>query len=240
MKDKINKRLDQSILEANVLFKEFLAAWVMYTIGRNNLPNIANDTAISPCVGYKQRFEPIPIAVIKRFVTGYPHFVLEVYQGKFVYLVNQLMDDLFCILLDEHLGKTRPFVELKTQQVKIDFSTEEDLITQLKENCARDFTFYRYSDRLKIVNNALNLSNDGHDELVNIKKHILIRNVLQHSNGVVDNHMLKELGLKEFELADEQGKMMTYTKGDKIMLSIPELYSLMSSFLGIVQEWRVT
>jgi hypothetical protein len=150
------------------------------------------------------------------------------------------MDDLFCILLDEHLGKTRPFVELKTQQVKIDFSTEEDLINQLKENCARDFTFYRYSDRLKIVNNALNPSNDGHDQLVNIKKHILIRNVLQHSNRVVDNHMLKELGLNEFELADEQGKMMTYTKGDKVMLSIPELYSFMSSFLGIVQEWRVT
>jgi hypothetical protein len=240
MKDKINKRLRQSILEANELFKEFLAAWMMYTIGINNLPNIARDAVISPYVGYKQRFDPIPIAVLKRFVTGYPHFILEVYQGKFVCLVNQLMYDLFSVLLDEHLRKTRPFVELKTQQVKIDFRLEEDLPTQLKANCARDFTFFGYSKRLKIVNEALNPSNNGQDQLVNIKKHILIRNVLQHSNGIVDDFMLKELGLNEFELADEQGKMMNYTKGDKVFLTIPELYNFMSSFLGIVQEWRVT
>jgi len=239
MKDKINKRLDQSILEANELFKEFLAAWVMYIIGTNNLPNIAKDTMISPCVGYKQRFDPIPIAVIKRFTTGYPHFILEVYQGKFVCLVNRLLDDLFCVLLDEHLRMTRRFVELKSQQVKIDFSIEDDLPTQLKMNCARDFTFFRYSKRLEIVNKALNPNNNATDQLANIKKHILIRNALQHSNGIVDDFILRELNLTEFELADEQGKMMSYKKGDKVFLTIPELYSFMNAVLGIVQEWRV-
>ena len=239
MKNKINTRLDQAILEANALFKEFLAAWVMYTIGRDNLPRIANDTAISPCVGYNQRIEPIPIAIIKRFVVGYPHFILEVYHGKFVHLANRLMDDIFCVLLEEHLLKTRPFVELKTQQVKIDFSAEEDLLTQLKENCAKDFTFYKYSERLKIVNKALNPGNDGQDQIANIKKHILVRNAIQHSNGMVDDYMLRELGRTDFELADERGNMMTYTKGDKVMLTIPELHGFMSSLLGVVQEWRV-
>jgi len=239
MKEKVNKRIDQFILETDMLFKEFLAGWTMYSIGRDNLDSVVENTAISPFVGYNQRLEPIPIVLIKKFRTGYSQFILEAYHGKLVILGNRLLNALFCILLEEHLQGTRKFVELKTQLVKIDLSSMDDLSAQFKENCKNNFSFNKYSERLKIVNKALNPNDDGQNELGNIKKNILVRNSIQHSEGMVDDYMLRELGCDKIELADESGKIRIYRTGDKLILSIPELYSFMSSFLFIAQKWRV-
>jgi hypothetical protein len=136
------------------------------------------------------------------------------------------------------MAGTRKFVELKKQQIKVDFRSDEHLLVQLKESCSKDFAFWEYDDRPKVINNVLNPDGKRQKELRNIRKHILIRNVIQHAGGIVNDYLLKELGSKEIILKDKVGKQMSLKKDDKILLSIPELYDFLSCLLYVAQTWR--
>jgi hypothetical protein len=238
MEKKLMATIDQFIVKVNLLLKEFLAAWTMYDVGRDAIDTISNDVSIAPCVGYNQRVAPIPILFIKQYKRQYPHFILEVYQNKLVQVWNGLLNDIFCLLLEEHMAGTRKFVELKKQQIKVDFRSDEHLLVQLKESCSKDFAFWEYDDRPKVINNVLNPDGKRQKELRNIRKHILIRNVIQHAGGIVNDYLLKELGSKEIILKDKVGKQMSLKKDDKILLSIPELYDFLSCLLYVAQTWR--
>ena len=94
-------------------------------------------------------------------------------------------------------------------------------------------------DRKKLINKILHLNDVGRDELAAIHKNVLIRNAIQHRNGVIDSFTLKELGSPQIKILDMNGKLKVYKKNDKIQLSIPEIYSFKSSILSIGQIWRV-
>lgn len=239
MKDKMNAKIDRFIDDANALFLEFLAAKTMYDVGRSNLDSIADDAAIAPLVGIDLRLEPIPIAFIKQYKDKYPHFILEVYHAKLVQLWNNLLDDIFSVLVEEHIARRRPFTELKKRQVRVDFDSKEDLLVQLTGKLMEDFSFVEYSERQRIINKALNPNNEGENEFDTVKRNILIRNLIQHRDSVIDAYILEKLGCNQIELCDDNGNPKTYRHGDKILLSIPDLHNFLSSLLYVVQKWRV-
>jgi hypothetical protein len=239
MKKRLNAKIDKFIDDTNALFVEFLAAKTMYDIGRGNVDSIADNVAISPLVGVDLRLEPIPISFIKQYKNNYPHFILEVYHVRLVQLWNNLLDDIFCILIEEHINGGRRFSELKKQQVKVDFDSTEDLLVQLKEKLIEDFAFVDYPERQRIINKALNPNDKGQNELDNLKKNILIRNLIQHRGSIVDDYILGKLGSSQVQLYDDDGDLKTYRPGDKILLSIPEIHNFIRSLLLVVQKWRI-
>ncbi len=239
MKETVNKNIDRFIDNVNVLFEEFLAAKTMYDIGRDTLDSISDNAAISPLVGFDLHLEPIPIVFIKRYKNKYPHFILEVYHGKLVQLWNNLLDDIFCILIEEHMIGARRFSELKRKEVRVDFDSSEDLLTQLKEKLIEDFSFVEYPERQRIINKALNPNNEGQTELDIVKRNILIRNSIQHRDSIVDDYILGKLGCNEIQLYDDDGNLRPYKSGDKILLSIPEIHNFIRLLLYVVQKWRV-
>ncbi|NAT11435.1 hypothetical protein C4E22_07875, partial [ANME-1 cluster archaeon AG-394-G06] len=68
---------------------------------------------------------------------------------------------------------------------------------------------------------------------------VFIIKAIQHKNGVIDSYTLKELGSSQIKILDMNGKLKVYKENDKILLSIPEIYSFKSSILSIGQIWRV-
>lgn len=238
MKNSIEKKLNQFTEDINLLFNEFLAAKTMYDIGRSSIDDISDDVCISAIVGSDLHLEPIPMTYIKKYKNNYPFVILDVYHGKLVQLWNNLLEDIFCILIDQHMIGARKFTELKKQEVKIDFDSTVDLLQQLKDNLIDDFSFKEFSERQKIINKALNITNDGQDKLDNIRKNILLRNLIQHKEYEIDDYILKEIGCKTIRLYDDEGKIRDHKKGDKFTLSIPEIHNFKSSLLYVVQCWR--
>ena len=239
-KNNLNEIIDRLIIDVNSTFMNLLAASTMYELGQETLSQIDNQVSISPKVGTNLHIEPIPIVDIKKFRDDYPYFLSEVFHGKLVQSWNNCLDDIFSLFIDFHFAGKRNFEELGKQSIKLDFSSDEKFYSQIQNRIIDDFNLKRkYRDRKKLINKILNLNDVGRDELAAIHKNVLIRNAIQHKNGVIDSYTLKELGYPQIKILDMNGKLKVYKKNDKIQLSIPEIYSFKSSILSIGQIWRV-
>jgi len=235
----INPIIDELIVNTNSYFIELLAAHVMYELGRYSMDNIDDRSSIIPKVGVDLHIEPIPISSIKGFKDYYPHFLLEVFHGKFCFLWNEFLTKIFSILIELHFLKKRKFKELKKQEVKLDFTSDQNFDNQIKIGIVEDFNFKEYSERQKVINKILNPDNEGQTELANIYKNILIRNTIQHRKNIVDSYILKKLGVAEIKILNNSVDLLSYELGNKIMLSIPEINAFKKSILFIAQIWRI-
>ncbi|MCK4251722.1 hypothetical protein KAX97_09745, partial [candidate division WOR-3 bacterium] len=126
---------------------KLLAASTMYELGQETLGPIDDGASISPKVGTNLHIEPIPIVYIKKFRDDYPYFISEVFHGKLVHLWNNCLKDVFSLFIDLHFTGKRKFEELKKQDVKLDFSSNEDFYNQIKNRISDDFDFKEYSER---------------------------------------------------------------------------------------------
>lgn len=234
----IKEKIDELILNLNLLFKELLSAKTLYDIGRVNIDSLSNDIYISPIVGPGLQIEPVHISVVKEYKENYPHFIFEVYHGKVVQLINNLLDDVFEQLVEFHFSRHRVFCELKKQDVKIDFSINIDHNIQIKESLQKDYSFKDFIERVRIINKVFNPSNNGNTELDHIKMNVLLRNTVQHRNNILDEYIFSKLGCSEIFLLNDQGEKVTYKKGDQISISIPDIHLFISSLLFIIQIWR--
>jgi len=156
-----------------------------------------------------------------------------------ILLWNNCLKDIFSLFIDLHFTGKRKFEELKKQDIKLDFSSNEDFYSQIKNRISDDFDFKEYSERQKLINKILNPNNESKEELDNIYKNVLIRNVIQHRNNIVDSYILKRLGSSQIKILDMAGNLKFYKENDKILLSIPEIHSFKSSMFIIGQIWRV-
>jgi len=133
----------------------------------------------------------------------------------------------------------RSFEELGKHSIKLDFSSDENFYSQIQNRIVDDFDFKKYRYREKLINKILNSNDVGRDELNDIHKNVLIRNAIQHKNGVIGSYTLKALGSSQIKILGMNGESKVYKENDKIILSIPEIYSFKSSILYIGQIWRV-
>lgn len=238
-KSNLNDIIDRLIIDVNSTFMKLLAASTMYELGQETLSQIDNQVSISPKVGINLHIEPIPIVDIKKFRDDYPYFLSDVFHGKLVQLWNNCLHDIFSLFIDFHFTGKRNFEELGKHSIKLDFSSDENFYSQIQNRIIDDFDFKKYRYREKIINKILNLNDVGRDEIAAIHKNVLIRNAIQHKNGVIDSYTVKELGSSQIKILDMNGKLKLYKENDKILLSIPEIYSFKSSILSIGQIWRV-
>ena len=238
-KNNLNDIIDRLIIDVNSIFMKFLAASTMYKLGQETLSQIDNQVSISPKVGIDLHIEPIPIVDIKKFRDEYPYFLSEIFHGELVQLWNNCLHDIFSLFIDFHFTGKRKFEEIGKHSIKLDFSSDENFHNQIQNRIIDDFDFKKYREREKLLNKILNLNDVGRDELAAIHRNVLIRNAIQHRNGVIDSYTLKELGSSQIKILDMNGKPKVYKENDKILLSIPEIYSLKSSIFSIGQIWRV-
>ena len=164
--------------------------------------------------------------------------ILELYQNKMVAAWSDLLGDLFSRFVDMHFGGIRKFHELKKRTVRLDFALEMDLREQIRTALIADFAFERYTDRLKIVDEFLNPERKYSTELSTIKKHVLIRNAVQHHASRVYRDMLKELGCSKLAVLNGNGDQRDLDVDDLILLSIAELDAFKRAVYLISNEWR--
>lgn len=142
------------------------------------------------------------------------------------------------MLVDLHFSGKRKFTALKKRDISLDFRATASLEVQMTERLCRDFDFERYIDKVKLLNGVFSPNNEQPEHLLNVAKHVQIRNSFQHRGGVVDEFLLKELGLQKIILLDVNGTPRGYQLNDSIKISVPEFDVFRRSLLMVGQLWR--
>ena len=109
---------------------------------------------------------------------------------------------------------------------------------QIRTALIADFAFQRYADRLKIVNELLNPDGKHSAELSTIKKHVFVRNAVQHHASRVYRDMLKELGCPRLAVLSGDADQRELDVDDLLLLSVPELDALKRAVYLVSNEWR--
>jgi hypothetical protein len=239
LKTLINPILDELIININSYRMELFTALIMHDLGKFALETIDDRTTISPKLGFELHIEPIQIGYIKRFKDNYPHFLLEVFHGKFVTLWQDLLNNIFIKFIELHLSSIRKFEELKKIEIRLDFTSTDNFNDQIKKAIIYDFNFRKFSERQKLINKLLNSMGNGQRELDNIFKNTLIRNIIQHRKKIINDYVILKLGRSQIEILDNEGNIKNYNCGDSFELSIPEIEFFMKSILFITNLWRI-
>lgn len=138
-----------------------------------------------------------------------------------------------------HLDGNKRIPELKKRTTRVDFGSSIDLKSQVQEGLVADFAFEKYAERIKIVNRMLNPDGACQEELSIIRKHVQIRNSIQHQAGRVCEGMLKEIGSQQVGVLDQHGNLLNLSAGESIQLFVPELDHLKGALFRLTNYWRV-
>lgn len=236
--DPVTDILDALIGDVQSTFHAFLLAQTTLQLGGGVLENIQDNTIIEATLGVTLDIEPIRIGELRQYNDTFPTFLLEVFHAKTVQHWQDCLTRIFGYYVDLHCHGLRPFVELKSQDVRIDFASTEGMADQMRVALVRDFEFREYGDRQKLIDKIRNTTGRHLEHLRNIHKHVQIRNASQHKHGVVGAFSLRKLGTTKIEVLDPAGKPRSFAEGERVELSIPEYDAFRRSILLVGQAWR--
>ncbi|MCK5113287.1 MAG: hypothetical protein KAR11_00805 [Phycisphaerae bacterium] len=235
----MHKRIiDTVINESTVLFKQCVLAQAVLNLGQRTLTGFSDTACIKTTVGLNVEIEPIPIAEVREYTEEFPHFLLEVLHGRLVQVWQECLSNLFRMLVDLHFSQNRRLVELKKRNLSLDFRATVSLEDQVTEQICRNFDFEKYSERVKLLNSVFNPNNEQPEHLLQVSKHVQIRNSFQHRRGVVNEFLLKELGLQKISILDKEGTQRDCQLDDDIQISLPEFDLFRRALLMVGQQWR--
>lgn len=218
-------------------FRQLTLAIAYLSIGAKTI-STSKEMVVQLTLGKDIATEPVFLKELQTYSKNVEASMLDLFQNKLISSWSDLLTDLFSYFLEQHFSQKRKFKELKKRTPKIDFSSEVDLDIQIRDGLLADFSFEKYTDRLRIINGILNPAKDCEAELSLIKKHVFIRNSIQHHEGQVYSDMMKELGLDQLQMLNKDANIINIRIGAEIQLSIPEIDSLKRALYRISNTWR--
>jgi hypothetical protein len=156
-------------------------------------------------------------------ILDYVHMAMV--QERLIFLHSAFAEAVLQIL-SRTTTRPLPRISLRLNGLKSAKLTE---LRQSISEAARDsFSFRPYEDRMDILRTLFDVR--GCSELQEgMKKHVGIRNVLQHNRGVIRESDLRKIGQPQngcFAVLDENGKDSRYRGGQQIVLSVHEIKAL--------------
>ncbi|MCE9951636.1 MULTISPECIES: hypothetical protein [Aeromonas] len=222
----------------NATFSEFTLATSCAEAGLNLISQSQSNSAVSLHLGDDLYTEPVQFSELLFVSNDFISSTIALYQNMMIASWSDLLDDLFNHYLELHFNGKYFFSALKKQSIKIDFSSSETLENQIKDALQKDFSFKSYNEKIKLIIDALGCTSKNKLELSIIKKHVLIRNSIQHHNGLTYLDMFKLLGSESMTTMDRNGKPQEVVLGDKIYITVPEFDLLKRCLQIVTQTWR--
>ncbi|ACK69881.1 hypothetical protein PCC7424_1438 [Gloeothece citriformis PCC 7424] len=135
-------------------------------------------------------------------------------------------------LVDSHLSGKKSYPKLnKIKQVNIDFKQinpdnfREQIILAIKDS----FDFSKGLEKLQPLEKALEIK-IPQNEKYQIKKFIIVRNLIEHNQGQIRETDLNEMGVNIIKLYDQWGKEQEYKLNDKVEIGLDELRKVKEVF----------
>ena len=148
---------------------------------------------------------------------------------KWYGFLNQLVEQ----MVYDHVSGVRLYPKIRNKKVELNLEVvERNNLVQIQEISRRfreAFDFEKGYEKLAQVANWLNIEVDK-DLKDSIKKHIIVRNLLQHNHGCIRDSNLKELGKASIQLIDESINIKEFKVEERVKISIYELFRVWEDF----------
>lgn len=230
--------IDHFQLKMNQNFAEFTLATSCAEAGLNLISKSNKGATVSLTLGEDLYSEPVTFGELLTASSDFLSNSIALYQNIMIAAWSDLLDEVFNYFICKHFNGELKFSSLKKQTIKLDFSLSTSMEDQIKNALINEFSFKNYTDRFKIISSILNENNDSSLEEYIIKKHVLIRNAVQHHNGIAYSDMFKLLGETTFSVLNREGSSTNIKCGEKIYISVPEFDLLKRSLHLLTQRWR--
>lgn len=209
------------------LFRELILGLATHQFGIGLMRGSPNEQ-VSVQLAHGAVSEPVSMSALIDKEAIVRRGVIELFQNKAIARWNDLLSALYCEAVSRHLRGGRVYSGLKSVRVKFDFASASDLVTQMQESIVHDFDFSDYKSRIGAVKDIFGF--EGIDsELGMIKKHVEIRNAIQHHGGRIHEGGLRILGLGRLEVMGEDGSIVKLVSGDAVNISVKEVDLLKSA-----------
>lgn len=219
-------------------FRELILAHAYLLIGNEQIAKAPPLASVSVLLGEDITTEPFNLKELVQHSSAVNDGLLELFQTKVIATWSDLLSILFSEFIAQHLAGKTLYPQFKKINARLDFSAPGSLEDQLKETLIAEFAFKPYKERITPISAILDPTGLLEDERSLIKKHVLIRNALQHHESKVYADMLKELGTNQLAILDHKGAPLSIASGQHISLSIPELDALKSALFRLTNKWR--
>jgi hypothetical protein len=219
-------------------FRELILAHAYLQIGNEQIAKAPLLASVSVLLGEDITTEPFILKELVQHSSAVNDGLLELFQTKVIAAWSDLLSALFSDFIAQHLAGEKLYPQFKKITARLDFSAASCLEDQLKEALISDFAFKPYKDKIAPISAILDPTGLMEEERSLIKKHVLIRNAIQHHESKVYDELLKELGTVQLAILDVKGNPLSIVRGQRIPLSIPELDALKSALFRLTNKWR--
>ncbi|WP_125920059.1 hypothetical protein [Pseudomonas sp. p99-361] len=216
------------------LFRELILGLAAHEIGIGFMRGSPNNH-VSVQLAHGAVSEPVSITALIEKEATVRRGAVELFQNKAIARWSDLLSALYREAVGKHLRRERNFSALKSVRVKYDFGSAIDLVSQIQDSIGHDFDFSDYKTRAAAVKDIFGFEEVG-GELAMIKKHVEIRNAIQHHGGRVHEGALRILGLGALDVVNENGDRVKLSLGDSIDISVMEV-DLLKSALYVVSNY---
>ena len=158
--------------------------------------------------------------------------IIALAQNELVQEWHGYLDAVFVEALRQCLGKREFQSRLPKMKVELPdliWNRKTDMVESVCKSLEEPFSFCNYPEKILILTALFNVESDDGIEF-EVKKHVMIRNVLQHNHGVIRSIDLKRIGREgqNVSVLEQNRKVCKFGLGDKIELSVAEIENLVN------------
>jgi hypothetical protein len=179
--------------------------------------------------------------------------ILLTVQGDMVAQFNVFLDDCYLEVLDEvlgqgntsnlHLSKFKASLEPREYLPSTDLVGDEEAeankwftIRGLIRDIWITYQFEPFPQKVSMLFKACEFSNDSLEMRI-VKKHVHLRNCVQHHERQVTSDALRLTGLDRFEMMQDDGTHASWKIGSIIVFSLAEIDHLADALLALTEAF---
>jgi hypothetical protein len=171
--------------------------------------------------------------------------LLEHAQGMLVAALQEFFDDCFLKVLIQVIDRGNRYkltvpkitAKLETKRYVPEELDDEDNWFTLKgvtRDAWRGYRFLSFPQKQEYLFKSFGFTEEE-KRLALIRKHVAIRNAIQHDGGVIGPWMLEDLGVTSLRIMTDEGGLSLGAR-DRIVLALAELQCFVDSLRGMVER----
>ena len=225
IRDSLNEGTNSDITLASALLtiEQKGAAWMVGHVLAFPEATLTVGTG-EPGAGELQGLHTAPLRETLRTYRANPDAIERLIHGSLIQRWNDFLDSAFKCLLQEHFSGQRLCSGVKDLRVTLNLSedTSDNVLAHVIERAVESFSFKSHMDRLALCERSLGVRVQADTKAV-LTKHVIVRNIVQHSGGQVRELDLRRLGVNYLVLCNDRQEEVRLSAGDLVRLSFCDL-----------------
>lgn len=173
------------------------------------------------------------IYVQNKLLSAFIDFIEEVYLQLLIHFIEHNNFD------NIKLSKINARIDMKNMQIEDDkFQRDQSLtLRMMMKNIWDNFKFLPFKEKFNEIVNSVDFDLSEEDKIA-IRKHIYLRNCIQHHNSHIQNDISKNIGRNDIPILNNNNKLIYIKEWGKIELSFYEVMALKETLAAFCNNYE--